>query len=125
MSLASEFKAFILRGNVIDMAVGLVIGAAFTKIVDAVVNHLFSPVIGLLIGGFDFSGLTIPLYKDAKLGIGVVVQSALSFLIVGACLFLVVKAMNAMKRKEAAAPTEPGTTDKLLMEIRDLLRSKG
>jgi large conductance mechanosensitive channel len=125
MSLASEFKAFILRGNVVDLAVGLVIGAAFTAIVNAIVANLFTPVLGLLIGGFDFSGLTIPLYKDAKLGIGAVLQAVISFVVVGACLFLVVKGMNKLQKKEEAKPAEPSSTDKLLMEIRDALKNRG
>lgn len=124
MSLASEFKAFIMRGNVIDMAVGIVIGAAFTKIVDAIVKDLFGPIVGILIGGINFSTWRIPLYKDASLGVGSVIDAILQFLIVGACLFLVVKGMNKLKKKEEAKPAEPSSTDKLLAEIRDELKRK-
>ena len=123
--LANEFKAFIMRGNVVDLAVGVVIGAAFGKIVEAIVAHLFLPIIGVLTGGIDFSGLKLTLWGDAKLGIGIVIQAIINFLIVGACLFLVVKGMNKLKKKEEAKPAEPSASEKLLAEIRDLLKQKG
>ena len=77
MSLVSEFKAFIMRGNVVDLAVGVVIGAAFSKVVESIVKDVFMPIVGVLIGGLDFSSTTITLYGDAKLGIGNVIQSLL------------------------------------------------
>lgn len=122
MSLASELKAFLMRGNVVDMAVGVVIGAAFGKIVEALVGQIFMPIVGVITGGIDFSGYTLPLYKDARLGVGSVIQAIINFLIVGTCLFLVVKGMNKLKRNEDAKPAEPSSTDKLLMEIRDSLK---
>jgi large conductance mechanosensitive channel len=122
-----EFKKFILRGNVVDLAVGLVIGAAFTAIVNSMVKDIFMPVIGLLTGGFDVSGQTLTLHGDAKLGWGNFVQAVISFVIVGFCLFLVVKGMNRLKESksaEPAPPPEPTATEKLLGEIRDLLRQR-
>jgi large conductance mechanosensitive channel len=122
-----EFKKFILRGNVVDLAVGLVIGAAFTAIVNSMVKDIFMPIIGLLTGGFDVSGQTLTLHGDAKLGWGNFVQAVISFVIVGFCLFLVVKGMNRLKESksaEPAPPPEPTATEKLLGEIRDLLRQR-
>lgn len=119
-----EFKKFIMRGNVIDLAVGLVIGAAFTTIVNSLVKDIFMPIIGLLTGGFDVSGQTIG-YKSAQIGWGNFVQSVIAFIIIGFCLFLVVKGMNRLKELQVigqAPPPEPTPTEKLLTEIRDLLR---
>lgn len=126
-SFFDEFKKFIMRGNVVDLAVGLVIGAAFTSIVNSMVKDIFMPMIGLLTGGFDVSGQTLTLYSDAKLGWGNFVQSLISFVIVGFCLFLVVKGMNRMKEKgwmDTPPPPEPTPTEKLLVEIRDLLKQQ-
>jgi large conductance mechanosensitive channel len=121
MSLVSEFKAFLLRGNVVDLAVGVVIGAAFSKIVDAVVNGLFMPVIGIVSGGIDFSGFA-PKLMGTPIPVGNVIQAIFNFVIVGACLFLVVKAMNKLQPKKPDGPPEPTTSEKLLMEIRDSLK---
>jgi large conductance mechanosensitive channel len=119
-----EFKKFILRGNVVDLAIGVVIGAAFGKIVDSIVTHLFMPIVGVLTGGFDMSEMNIRLYKDARLGIGFVLQALVTFLIIGFCMFLVVKAMNRLMKKEPPPPAEPPPTEKLLAEIRDLLKDR-
>ncbi len=124
MSLVTEFKAFIMRGNVVDLAVGVVIGAAFGKVVESIVKDVFMPIVGVLTGGIDFSKETITLSGDAKLGVGNVVQSLIHFVIIGACLFLVVKLMNTMNKKPAALPTEPTTSEKLLAEIRDSLKNR-
>jgi large conductance mechanosensitive channel len=124
MSMAQEFKKFILRGNVVDLAVGVVIGAAFTKIVDSLVKDIFMPVIGLITGGFNIAGVTVG-YKDAQLGIGNLGQNIITFVIVGFCMFLVVKGMNFLKKKEEAAPPPPPMpSEVLLTEIRDLLKAK-
>lgn len=123
MGLASEFKAFIMRGNVVDLAVGVVIGAAFSKIVSTLVDKVFMPIVGLMTGGYDVSTYKVG-YKDAQIGVGSVAQATIDFVIVGACLFLVVKVMNRFKKKEEAAPTEPSASEKLLMEIRDELKKK-
>jgi large conductance mechanosensitive channel len=127
-SFFEEFKKFIMRGNVVDLAVGLVIGAAFTTIVSSLVKDIFMPIIGLITGGFDVSGQTVTLHGDAKLGWGNFVQAVISFLIVAFCMFLVVKGMNKLKESRAAEPApppEPSPTEKLLGEIRDLLKQQG
>lgn len=132
MSLASEFKAFIMRGNVVDLAVGVVIGAAFGTIVSSMVDDILMPPIASMTGGIDFSDKAIQLPGSMKNDkgetvpvmwrYGKFVQAIIKFLIVGACLFLVVKGMNKLQKKEAAKPAEPSSTDKLLMEIRDELK---
>jgi len=128
MSMLSEFKAFAMRGNVVDMAVGVVIGGAFGKIVTSFVNDVLMPPIGVLVGGVNFTGIKLTL-KDAvgdaaavTLNIGSFVQTIVDFTIIAFAIFLVVKAMNATKKPEApAAPPEPPADVKLLTEIRDLL----
>ena len=122
MSMVNEFKSFILRGNVVDLAVGVVIGAAFGKIVDSLVKDVFMPVIGLLIGGFDVSRLSVTLWGDATIHYGSFLQTVINFVIIGFCLFMVVKGMNAVKKKEEAKTPEPTPTEKLLAEIRDALK---
>ncbi len=133
MSLANEFKAFISRGNVVDLAVGVIIGAAFGKIVGSFVGDVLMPPIGMLLGGVDFSNIAITLKSavggDPKtavvMKIGVFINTVIDFLIVGFCIFLVVKGFNTMKKKEdakPAAPAEPPAQEKLLAEIRDILK---
>lgn len=134
MSFVSEFKSFAMRGNVMDLAVGVVIGAAFGKIVTALVDQVIMPPIGMLIGGVDFSAWKITLKEAAvdaagkaipavELGIGNFLNTIVQFLIVAFAIFLVVKAMNRMKKKEeAAAPAAPPADVQLLTEIRDLLK---
>lgn len=119
-----EFKKFILRGNVIDLAVGVVIGAAFKEIVDALVKYVFMPVVGVLIGGRNFNTLELPLYGDAKMGIGFVITAIVNFLIIGFCLFMVVKVMNKLQKKKEEAPAPPAPSETYLKEIRDLLAKK-
>ena len=107
MGFLSEFKAFAVRGNVIDLAVGLVIGTAFGKIVSSLVADIISPPLGLLIGGVDFSGLSVTLRQAVgdtpavTLNYGVFIQTVISFVIVAFAIFLVVRAINSLKRKEA------------------------
>ena len=132
MSLASDFKAFILRGNVLDLAVGVVIGAAFGKIVTALVDNIIMPPIGLMIGGIDFSAWKWILKAagadgkgEVAVQIGVFLNAIIQFAIIAAAIFVVVKLVNTMLRKNAeapAAPPEPTTSEKLLMEIRDSLK---
>ncbi|WP_439628074.1 large conductance mechanosensitive channel protein MscL [Gemmata sp.] len=129
MPVLEEFKKFILRGNVVDLAVGVVIGAAFTKVIDSVVADLFMPVVGVLTGGIDVSQMRLTLYGDASIGWGRFAQSVLNFLIIGFCMFLVVKGINALHRyvlkaEAAVAAPEPTATEKLLTEIRDLLKDQ-
>jgi large conductance mechanosensitive channel len=138
MSLAKEFKEFISRGNVVDLAVGVVIGGAFGAIVTALVNDIVMPPIGLLTSKVSFADLKLQLAPDvigadgktvpgAAIFYGHFIQTVISFLIIAATIFLVVKGVNALKRKEAekaAEPPAPTTDQKLLMEIRDLLAKK-
>ena len=126
--LTQEFKAFVMRGNVLDLAVGVIIGAAFGKIVSSFVGDVLMPPIGLALGGVDFSQIAWELKpavgdKPAVvLGIGKFIQAIIDFLIIAAAVFLVVKAVNRMKREEPPAPPAPTATERLLAEIRDLLR---
>jgi large conductance mechanosensitive channel len=125
---AEEFKKFILRGNVVDLAVGVVIGAAFGKIVDSLVADIFMPMVGVLTGGLDLSGMSVPLYGDSRLPWGKFVQAVINFVIIGFCMFLVVKGMNVLHQRflkeEAAKAPEPTPSEKLLAEIRDVLKEK-
>ena len=133
MSMVKEFKEFAMRGNVVDMAVGIVIGAAFGKIVASFVSDVLMPPIGMLLGGVDFSNLMITL-KDAVgdtpavvVKYGVFVNTVIDFVIVAFAIFMVIKAMNTMKKKEEEAPPAPPKPSKeelLLTEIRDSLKSK-
>jgi len=129
MSLASEFKAFAVRGNVVDLAVGVVIGAAFGKIVSSLVDQIIMPPIGLIIGGVDFSAwkwIIKAAGADGKgevaIQIGAFLNTIIQFAIVAFAIFLVVKLVNRMMRKEAAAPAAPSPEVVLLQEIRDLLK---
>jgi large conductance mechanosensitive channel len=130
--MGSEFKDFAMRGNVVDMAVGIVIGGAFGKIVSSFVADVLMPPIGLALGGVDFSDLAVTLREGADgaeavmLNYGVFIQTVVDFLIIAFAIFLVVKAMNSVKKKEEAAPAkppEPSKEEVLLTEIRDALRS--
>ncbi|HSM12481.1 MAG TPA: large-conductance mechanosensitive channel protein MscL [Thermoanaerobaculia bacterium] len=130
MGMVSEFRTFVQRGNVMDMAVGVILGGAFGKIVSSFVNDVLMPPIGLALGGVDFAALawTIGGTEEApvRLGYGAFAQSVVDFLIVAWCVFLMVRAVNALKRPEPqAAPAEPPAQEKLLTEIRDLLRARG
>jgi len=129
MSMGKEFREFVMRGNVLDLAVGVVIGAAFGKIVSSLVGDVIMPPIGVLLGGVDFSQIgwvLKPAMGDKPavvLGIGKFIQAILDFLVIAFVIFMVVKAVNRMKREEpAAAPAGPTPTERLLTEIRDLLR---
>lgn len=133
MSMVTEFREFAMRGNVIDLAVGVVIGAAFGRIVGVLVDRVIMPPIGMLIGGVDFAELVITLREATAsaeaitIGIGEFVNALIQFAIVAFAIFLVVKAINRMKRKEEAAPeapAEPSEEVKLLREIRDALAAR-
>ncbi len=133
MGMMSEFKSFAMKGNVVDMAVGVVIGAAFGKVVTSLVNDIIMPPIGMLIGGVDFSDLNFVLQEataetDAvTLNWGNSVQTLLNFIIIAFAIFMVVKAMNKMKKKEEEKPAEPAkptNEEVLLTEIRDALKNK-
>lgn len=133
MSLAKEFKEFAMRGNVVDMAVGIIIGAAFGKIVSSLVNDIIMPPIGLILGGVDFGKLQIMLKDnvgentDVVLAYGAFIQTVVDFLIVAFAIFMAIKLMNSMKKKEEeapAAPAKPPRSEVLLEEIRDALKKK-
>ncbi|HPD83012.1 MAG: large conductance mechanosensitive channel protein MscL [Alphaproteobacteria bacterium] len=133
----NEFKAFIAKGNVMDMAVGIIIGAAFTAIVNSMVGDLLMPIIGMLTNGIDFSNLFFALdgtsYDSLKaaeeagaplIKYGVFINAVVNFLIVAFVIFMLVKQINRLKAKEAAAPAVPPADVVLLGEIRDLLKKK-
>ena len=134
-----EFKEFAIKGNVMDMAIGIIIGAAFGTIVKSLVDDIIMPVVGLITGGVDFSNMFITLSGGAHatleaakkagavtMNIGVFINAVIAFLIVAWCMFMVVKAMNRLKREEEAAPApaSPPRAEVLLEEIRDALTSK-
>lgn len=135
MSMMQEFKAFAMRGNVMDMAVGIVIGGAFGKIVTSLVNDVIMPPIGWLTGGIDFSKLkwvikpadnTDPAHKVAEVAIsyGAFINTIITFIIIAFAIFMVIKAMNKMQRKQEGAPAAPAADVALLTEIRDLLKER-
>lgn len=132
MSMMSEFREFAMRGNVVDMAVGIVIGGAFGKIVSSFVNDVLMPPIGLAVGGVDFTQLSMTL-KEAvgetpavTLNYGSFIQTVVDFIIIAFAIFMVIKGMNSMKKKEEEKPAEPpkpSAEESLLTEIRDLLKN--
>jgi len=132
MSLLREFREFAIKGNVVDMAVGVVIGAAFGKIVSSLVSDVVTPPLGLLIGGVDFKNLAVSLRAAAEnqpavvLKYGVFLQAVFDFLIVALAIFAVVKLVNTLKREELPVPTAPlapSREEQLLTDIRDSLRA--
>lgn len=133
MGMMSEFKEFAMKGNVVDMAVGIIIGAAFGKIVSSFVGDVIMPPLGVLIGGVDFTNLSFILKEAAgdaaavTINYGKFVQTVFDFTIVAFAIFMAIKAMNSLKKKEEAAPAAPPAPTKeelLLTEIRDLLKQK-
>ncbi|MBR1787850.1 MAG: large conductance mechanosensitive channel protein MscL [Bacteroidaceae bacterium] len=140
MGFVKEFKDFAMKGNVMDMAVGVIIGGAFGKIVTSLVNDVIMPVVSMATGGIDFSNLFVNLSDDAKyktlaeaqeagasvFAYGQFIQNIIDFLIIAFCIFLMIKGMNKMKKKEEPAPEAPAgpTQEELLAEIRDLLAKK-
>lgn len=148
MSLASEFKAFVMRGNVVDLAVGVIIGAAFGAIVSSLVSDILMPPIGWATGGVNFSDLSVDLpgkmpdpalkeksaeelakipdakkFIPVKIAYGKFLQKLFDFIIIAFCLFMIIRVMNRLKKKEEAKPAEPTPTEKLLAEIRDELKT--
>ena len=140
MGFIKEFKEFAMKGNVMDMAVGVIIGGAFGKIVTSLVNDVLMPVISVATGGIDFINLFVNLSDDAKyktlaeaqeagasvFAYGQFIQNIIDFIIIAFCIFLMIKAMNKLKKKEEPAPETPKgpTQEELLAEIRDLLKTK-
>ncbi len=141
MSLVKEFKEFAVKGNAVDMAVGIIVGAAFGKIVTSIVNDVIMPPIGKLLGGVDFTGLFLNLgsetyatLADAKaagaatLNYGAFLQTVVDFVIVAFAVFMLVKGINSLRKKEEEAPAEPPASPEdvvLLREIRDALQKRG
>lgn len=140
MGFFKDFKEFAMRGNVVDMAVGVIIGGAFGKIVSSLVNDIVMPPIGVLLGGMDFKGLSVTLKEvvvedgatvaeAVTWNYGMFIQNVVDFLIIALVIFMAVRAMNRMAKKpapapEPVAPPEPSNEEKLLTEIRDLLKSQ-
>jgi large conductance mechanosensitive channel len=135
MGLLQEFKAFAMRGSVVDLAVGIVIGAAFGRIVSSLVTHVIMPPIGLITGGVDFSNLKIVLKSAATdaagkvvpevaVSYGIFINTIIDFTIIALAIFVVVKVMNAAKKKEPVPAPPPNKEEQLLGEIRDILKSK-
>jgi large conductance mechanosensitive channel len=133
MSMIKEFKEFAVKGNVVDMAVGIIIGSAFGKIVSSFVADVIMPPIGVLLGGVDFSDLAITIIKAAgdepavTIGYGKFIQTVVDFTIIAFAIFIAVKAINSLKRKEEKAPEappKPPAEEVLLTEIRDLLKAQ-
>ena len=134
MGLVSEFKDFAMRGNVMDMAVGIIIGGAFGKIVSSFVNDILMPPLGLAMGNINFTDLAVQLAEKGADGkpvlwkYGAFIQTTVDFIIIAFAIFLMVKWMNSLKKEEEAvpeAPPEPPAEEKLLTEIRDLLQRSG
>ncbi len=125
--MLNEFKAFAMRGNVVDMAVGIIIGAAFGKIISSLVSDVIMPPIGMLMGNMSFSDLVFALGDAegaATINYGIFIDTVINFLIIAIAIFMVIKGMNSMKKKEEEAPAEapkPSAEESLLTEIRDLL----
>ena len=146
MSMIKEFKEFAMRGNVVDLAVGVIVGAAFGKIVGSVIEDLIMPLVGRVVGNVDFSNLYLPLSEKVSEAIhnapsgalalvdvrkigpvfayGNFITVLINFIILAFCIFLLIKGMNTLKRREAAPPAAPTAQEQLLAEIRDILRSK-
>jgi len=127
MKMLKEFRDFISKGNVLDLAVAVIIGAAFGKIVTSFVNDILMPPIGILLGGVDFKDLHIVLKGSVTLNYGMFIQNIIDFLIIALCVFLVVKVANQLSKKkdeEPAAPAAPTKDQELLTEIRDLLKER-
>ena len=128
MGFIKEFKEFAMKGNVMDMAVGVIIGGAFGKIVSSLVNDILMPLIGIVTGGIDFTGLKATI-GEANITYGQFIQNVIDFLIVAFCIFLMLKAINKLNRKKEEPAPEPEapkgpTQEELLAEIRDLLKQK-
>lgn len=133
MSMIKEFREFAVKGNMVDMAVGIIIGAAFGRIISSLVNDIVMPPLGLLIGGADFSQLAMVLQEATEgteavlLRYGLFINQLIDFFIIAFAIFMVIKAMNRLKRKEEAKPAEPAAPPReqvLLEEIRDLLKKQ-
>ena len=127
MGMLKEFRDFAVKGNLIDMAVGIVIGTAFTAIVQSLVKDIITPPIGYVLGKVDFKDLVINMPTDTDpvtINYGMFINAGINFMIVAVVMFMVIKAINRLKKKEAAAPAKPTKVQELLTEIRDLLKKQ-
>jgi len=122
MGMISEFKEFAMKGSMIDMAVGIIIGAATGKVVSALVDSVIMPVVGMLMGGVDFSNLSIKV-GEAAIGYGAFIQAIIDFIIIAFVIFMLLKFINNMKKKNEEEAEKPSEDTELLREIRDLMRS--
>jgi large conductance mechanosensitive channel len=123
MSIVKEFREFAVKGNVVDLAVGVIIGAAFGKIVASLVGDIVMPFVGTLIGGVDFSSLSVQ-FRDAKIQYGKFLQTCVDFLIITWAIFVAIKVINRMQHETPPAPPTPPRQEQLLEEIRDLLKKR-
>ena len=127
MGMMKEFKEFAVKGNVMDLAIGVIIGAAFGKIVASLVENILMPIVGAMLKGVSFTALSVKV-GNAEIKYGLFISSIIDFIIIAFVLFLIIKGINNMRKKEAAipaAPPAPTNEEKLLMEIRDAIRAKG
>ena len=121
--MLKEFREFLQQGNVIDLAMAVIIGGAFGTIINSLVDDIFMPVIGILIGGIDFSGLSIQI-GDAVILYGNFIQAIINFVIIASAVFLVIRSYNQLRSEEQSAPPKPSAEEKILAEIRDLLKEQ-
>jgi large conductance mechanosensitive channel len=121
--MLKEFRKFLQQGNVIDLAMAVIIGGAFGAIVNSLVDDIFMPVIGILIGGIDFSGLSIQV-GEAVILFGNFIQAIINFVIIASAMFLVIRSYNQLRSEEQSAPPKPSAEEKILAEIRDLLKER-
>ena len=121
--MLKEFREFLQQGNVIDLAMAVIIGGAFGAIINSLVDDIFMPVIGILIGGIDFSGLSIQV-GEAVILFGNFIQAIINFVIIASAVFLVIRSYNQLRSEEQSAPPKPSAEEKILAEIRDLLKEQ-
>jgi len=121
--MIKEFREFLQQGNVIDLAMAVIIGGAFGAIINSLVNDIFMPVIGILIGGIDFSGLSIQV-GEAVILFGNFIQAIINFVIIASAMFLVIRSYNQLRSEEQSAKPKPSAEEKILAEIRDLLKER-
>ena len=121
--MLKEFRVFLQQGNVIDLAMAVIIGGAFGAIINSLVDDIFMPVIGILIGGIDFSGLSIQV-GEAVILFGNFIQAIINFVIIASAMFLVIRSYNQLRSEEQSAPPKPSAEEKILAEIRDLLKEQ-
>ena len=121
--MLKEFREFLQQGNVIDLAMAVIIGGAFGAIINSLVDDIFMPIIGILIGGIDFSGLSIQI-GDAVILYGHFIQAIINFVVIASAMFLVIRSYNQLRTEEQSAPPKPSAEEKILAEIRDLLKER-